>query len=105
MRGTSQHIRSVGAALIIALAFVATSPPILAQAQPKLSDAQIRQILIDDSKRGYSGPCPCPYNTMRNGRACGGNSAYSKPGGASPLCYSQDVSDAIVQGYRKRTGR
>jgi hypothetical protein len=24
---------------------------------------------------------------MRNGRACGGRSAYSRPGGAAPLCY------------------
>jgi hypothetical protein len=27
----------------------------------KLSDAQIRQILIDESIAAYSGNCPCPY--------------------------------------------
>jgi uncharacterized protein YraI len=35
----------------------------------------------------YVGTCDCPYDRMRNGRLCGGNSAYSKPGGRSPLCY------------------
>jgi len=38
---------------------------------------------------------------MRNGRRCGGNSAYSKPGGASPLCYARDVTDEMVERYRK----
>lgn len=35
----------------------------------------------------YVGTCDCPYDLMRNGRRCGGNSAYSKPGGRSPVCY------------------
>ncbi|PZO74558.1 MAG: SH3 domain-containing protein [Mesorhizobium amorphae] len=35
----------------------------------------------------YVGTCDCPYDRMRNGRACGGRSAYSRPGGRSPQCY------------------
>ncbi|WP_419716130.1 SH3 domain-containing protein [Aureimonas altamirensis] len=35
----------------------------------------------------YVGRCDCPYDRMRNGRRCGGNSAFSRPGGASPQCY------------------
>ncbi|MGV1910363.1 SH3 domain-containing protein [Agrobacterium vitis] len=35
----------------------------------------------------YVGTCDCPYDLMRNGRACGGRSAYSRPGGRSPQCY------------------
>jgi uncharacterized protein YraI len=35
----------------------------------------------------YVGTCDCPYDQMRNGRRCGGNSAYSRPGGRSPACY------------------
>ncbi|RWK45425.1 MAG: SH3 domain-containing protein, partial [Mesorhizobium sp.] len=31
------------------------------------------------------GRCDCPYDLMRNGRLCGGRSAYSKPGGRSPV--------------------
>ncbi len=73
--------------------------PALAQ-----SDDQIRQKIIDQSIRNYSGNCPCPYNRMRNGRKCGKVSAYSKPGGASPKCYPSDVSDKDVEDYRARNG-
>jgi len=66
-----------------------------------LSDSENRQLLIQRSISSYSGSCPCPYNVMRNGRRCGGNSAYSKPGGAEPLCYENDVSDEMVERYRK----
>ncbi len=68
----------------------------------ELTDDQIRKTLIEQSIRSYSGACPCPYNVMRNGRKCGGNSAYSKPGGAEPLCYDTDVTDEMVERYRKR---
>ena len=65
-----------------------------------LTDAQIRKILIEESIAAYPGNCPCPYNTARNGSRCGGRSAWSRPGGAAPLCYSKDVSDELVQAYR-----
>ena len=45
-------------------------------------------------------PCACPYNSARNGSACGGRSAYSRPGGAAPLCYPQDVTGAMVAAWR-----
>jgi len=35
----------------------------------------------------YVGTCDCPYDVMRNGRLCGGRSAYSRPGGRNPSCY------------------
>lgn len=66
----------------------------------RLSDGQIRQILIDESIAAYSGNCPCPYSTMRNGRSCGRRSAYSRPGGEAPLCYAKDVTAEMVQAYR-----
>jgi hypothetical protein len=66
-----------------------------------LSDAKIRQILIDESIAAYSGNCPCPYNTARNGSRCGKRSAYSREGGAAPLCYPKDVSDEMVKQYRE----
>ena len=68
----------------------------------ELSDAAIKKILIERSISAYSGACPCPYNVMRNGRRCGGNSAYSKPGGAEPLCYDKDVTDEMIDRYRAR---
>ena len=46
-------------------------------------------------------PCACPYNLARNGSQCGGRSAYSRPGGAEPLCYPKDVSDGMVTDWRR----
>ena len=42
---------------------------------------------------------------MRNGRACGGRSAYSRPGGAAPLCYPANVSAEMIEDYRKSEKR
>ncbi len=67
-----------------------------------LTDGEVKKILIEQSIRSYSGACPCPYNVMRNGRRCGKNSAYSKPGGAEPLCYDRDVTDEMVKRYRAK---
>ena len=67
-----------------------------------VTDQEVRDMLIKESLQSYPGPCPCPYNTMRNGRSCGGHSAYSKPGGYSPLCYQKDIPDQIVQAYRAK---
>lgn len=73
-------------------------------AKPNLSDVEIRERMIQNSLRGYNGNCPCPYNLMRNGRECGRSSAYSRPGGAAPLCYPSDISDDMVRSYRKQNG-
>jgi len=68
------------------------------------TDAEIIQILIKESIANYSGPCPCPcpYNIMSNGRRCGKFSAHTKPGGATPLCYAEDVTPQMIQRYRNR---
>lgn len=71
-----------------------------AQAKGAVGDDEIRQQMIEDSLASYPGNCPCPYNSMRNGRACGGRSAYSRPGGYSPLCYKEDISDSEVQQFK-----
>ena len=86
---------------LLGLLFLATSHNTFAATE--LSDAQIRQQIIQQSIRSYSGACPCPDNRMRNGRRCGGNSAYSRPGGASSLCYPQDVTQQMVEDYRRRS--
>jgi hypothetical protein len=54
------------------------------------SDSEVQRA-IRQSIAAYSGSCPCPYSTDRAGRRCGGRSAYSRPGGAAPLCYASDV--------------
>lgn len=65
-------------------------------------DEDIKKAIIAESLASYPGPCPCPYNNMRNGRACGGRSAYSKPGGYSPICYERDVTSRMLQEYKSR---
>ena len=65
-----------------------------------MSDAEIARTMIGKDLAAYFGPCPCPYNTMRNGRACGSCSAYSRPGGYSPICYDRDVTPAMMREYR-----
>ena len=71
-----------------------------ARAEQRLTDAQIKKILIAESIAAYPGPCPCPYNTAQNGSSCGRRSAYSRPGGAAPLCYPRDVTADMVAEYR-----
>jgi len=69
------------------------------------TDAEIKQEIIKQSIASYKGSCPCPYSVDRAGRMCGRRSAYSKPGGASPICYEKDVTQKMRDDYRKRTKR
>ena len=57
--------------------------------QPSPSQTPETQIAkpVRDPK---SGSCECPYDTDKRGRSCGGRSAYSRPGGSDPICYSTD---------------
>jgi hypothetical protein len=89
----------------IALVFAVVSVLALSTAwtQTRKTDAQIKQDIIAASIAEYRGSCPCPYNRDRARRSCGKRSAYSRPGGATPLCYEKDVSQKMVDDYRKRT--
>ena len=71
-----------------------------APAAPRISDRKVRDRIIAASLARYPGSCPCPYNRDRAGRKCGRRSAYSRPGGYSPLCYQRDVSDVMVAKWR-----
>lgn len=69
---------------------------------PRISDSVIVQRIIAESISGYSGSCPCPESRDRAGRRCGRRSAYSKPGGAAPICHPGDVSRAMIDAFRSR---
>ncbi len=69
-------------------------------AKARLTDAQVKQRVIDASIDSYPGNCPCPYNSARNGSRCGRRSAYHRAGGYAPLCYATDVSTADVKAWR-----
>ena len=85
--------------LFLAIGLAISAGPAVAQ-----SDGQIRQTMIRESLASYPGNCPCPYNADRAGRACGARSAYSRPGGRSPLCYPDDISEAMLGEYKRRNG-
>lgn len=95
-RGTYHYHRRVTPSPRVA------TPPEQTHAPVATSDDEIKKALIRESISRYSGSCPCPYSTDRGGRRCGGRSAYSRPGGASPLCYASDVSESAVAAYRQR---
>jgi hypothetical protein len=70
-----------------------------------LTAAAIAAIIVQASRNEYYAtghPCACPDDRARNGSACGGRSAYSRPGGAAPLCYPGDVPAAMIETYRQR---
>ncbi|MDO9589219.1 MAG: hypothetical protein Q7J13_14990 [Brevundimonas sp.] len=99
MKITKRLIARLG---IAAAASIVLTAPTAAYAPQAQSDAQVRQAIIRQSIASYSGNCPCPYNRASNGSRCGGRSAYSRGGGAAPMCYASDVSDAQVAAYRRR---
>ena len=70
-----------------------------------MSDAEARHAMIAESLAQYPGTCPCPYNVARSGTSCGRRSAYSRPGGYSPLCYETDISKPMVEEYRRSHGQ
>jgi hypothetical protein len=77
---------------------------VLAHAGARLSDEQIRELVVQESLRSYPGNCPCPYNVDRAGRQCGQRSAWSRRGGYAPICFTREVADEQVRRYRERGG-
>lgn len=82
-----------------------TAPPSASSNTTKevLTDAAIAALIIAGSIALYKAtghPCACPSDTMRNGRACGDRSAWSKPGGAKPLCFPTDITAEMISAYR-----
>lgn len=88
---------ALGFSLVCSAAFAGESTP------KRLSDAQVRKILIEESIAAYDGNCPCPYSRARNGSRCGRRSAYDREGGAAPLCFDKDVTAEMVSEYRARS--
>lgn len=97
--------RILGILAICVMSVALSGAQAFGQSRPNAqkTDAEIKQILIQESIAKYSGSCPCPYSRDRAGKSCGKRSAYSKPGGASPLCYPEDVPQKLVDDYRKRS--
>ena len=84
-------------ALLATVALLVLLTPAVARS---MSDDEARKAIIQESLAAYPGPCPCPYNVARNGSSCGRRSAYSRPGGYSPICYDSDVTDAMIRQFK-----
>lgn len=73
---------------------------------PQPSTAQdlvpFKRQMIQQSIQRYPGNCPCPYNRASNGSRCGGRSAWSRPGGRSPICFAEDITDSMVRSWMAR---
>ncbi len=80
---------------ILSILFVFSNPSLA------VTDAEIKQKIIDESIQNYPGPCACPYNITKKGNLCGGRSAYSRSGGQKPLCYPKDVTSEMIEIYKK----
>ena len=87
--------------LAFPLAVVLSLLPYQVNSRPSLTEEQITQLIIQQSIASYPGNCPCPYNQASNGSRCGKRSAYSKPGGASPICYPEDVTPEMIKRFRR----
>lgn len=48
---------------------------------PQLTDDLVKHQIIAESIASYPGRCPCPHNPAKNGRECGGRSAWISAGG------------------------
>jgi hypothetical protein len=87
------------------LALLALVPAVALAQSGGLTDQQIAAKIVQESRQAYYAtghPCACPDDLARNGSRCGGRSAYSRPGGASPKCYVTDIIPAEIESYRKR---
>jgi hypothetical protein len=62
---------------------------------PAMTESDMCRIIRGDIVRylATGHPCACPYNVTRTGKLCDRLSAWSKPGGAAPRCYLEDVTD------------
>src|SRR5690349_16498860 len=85
----------------IVLAGAALALACCAVASEALTDDEVRRVMIQESLQSYPGNCPCPWNTDRAGRLCGKRSAYSRPGGYTPVCYAHQISDEQVRAFRE----
>lgn len=89
--------RLLATLLLMTTAF---SAELVAAKSVQVSDAQIKQKIIQQSIADYPGPCACPYNSARNGSACGRRSAWSRRGGYAPKCYPADVTKQMIQQWK-----
>lgn len=68
-------------------------------------EKEAKKQIIRESITAYSGNCACPYNTTRTGARCGTRSAWNKTGGYAPICYENQVTQAMIQSWKDKNKR
>lgn len=76
-----------------------------AQAKDWSEDNTVRDFLIKESIRRFSGDCPCPFHRRANGKECGTRSGYDLSNGREPYCYRTDITVEMVQEFRGKVKR
>ena len=66
------------------------------------TDSEIKKEIISQSIASYSGNCPCPYNRASNGSRCGKRSAWSRAGGYAPICYDNEITEAMITRWKQK---
>jgi hypothetical protein len=94
-------MKNTGKSLVAALAMLCIFNA--GAKETRVPDASIVKMVIQESIDGYSGNCPCPYNSAQNGSRCGKRSAYNRAGGYAPLCFKEDVTQEMISEYRARS--
>ena len=77
-------------------------PTVKPEALQRLSDTRVRQQVMMESQAKYRGRCVCPYQTRdAKGRSCKGRHelVQSKP---QPICYPEQVTPAMMSGWRRQ---
>jgi hypothetical protein len=92
--------RNAAASFERCIAEIRNTPPPAA-----ITDDAIADIIVQSSRNKYYAtgkPCACPFDKARDGTSCGRRSAYSRTGGADPLCYRSDVKPWMIAQYRQQ---
>ena len=89
--------RFVTAMAVVHVVCALSAPAAQAEAA---GDQQVQRSVTAYLATGHR--CPCPYNTMRDGRLCGRHSAYSRPSGLKPLCYATDDAAGEIKARARR---
>lgn len=66
----------------------------------RMADRDVRWIGTVLNQMNYNGECACPQDTDSDGNRCGGRSAFDRSGGASPMCYPEQIADWMLPQVR-----
>lgn len=66
-----------------------------------LTEDLIKDRIIKESVKQYSGQCVCPYYLKDNGSYCVEESIYFQMDRKGPICYRDDITKNMLEKYKK----